>query len=188
MNLSDEEKKILLATARKSINSLFNDIELPEPDLQKHPVFNLETGVFVTLTIDGNLRGCIGYIEGYRPLYSLVADAAIQAAKNDPRFMPLNENEKDRISIEISVLSPAFSMEKYEDIEIGKHGLILEEGGHRGLLLPQVPVEHNMDLEEYLSSLCQKAGLPYNFWKERVLNIEMFTAAVFSEKELGRQT
>ena len=184
MELSTEEKVILVTIARGSIESLFKATDKIIPDIEKHPVIKEQAGAFVTLTIRGRLRGCIGYIETDKPLYETVADAAKQAALNDPRFSPLTEKEFGETNLEISVLSPLFKMNSYDEIEIGRHGLILEEGFHRGLLLPQVPIEHNMNKEQYLSALCEKAGLYSGYWKEKVLNINMFTANVFSEKEL----
>jgi AmmeMemoRadiSam system protein A len=183
MELSEEEKKILLKAARNSIGTLFNGGELPTIDYKKYPRLESKAGAFVTLTIEGNLRGCIGYIIGYGPLFKTVCDAAIQAATNDPRFFPLTEEEFRNVEIEVSVLSEPFPMKSYDDIVIGKHGLILEESGRRGLLLPQVPVEYNMDRDQYLTSLCQKAGFPGDCWRGRTLNISMFTANVFSEKD-----
>jgi AmmeMemoRadiSam system protein A len=119
-----------------------------------------------------------------QPLFETVCDAAIQAAKEDPRFPPLNENEFEKIEIEISILSEPFPMNSYDEIEIGKHGLILEESGRRALLLPQVPIEHNLNKEQFLSALCQKGGFNQDFWKEKTLNISMFTAAIFSEEDM----
>lgn len=184
MELTFEEKTILLSLARESIQSLFSSGKPKMPDIEKHPVLRENAGAFVTLTINGRLRGCIGYVESDKPLYETVVDAAKQAALNDPRFTPLTENEYEQIDLEISVLSPPFKMNSYDEIEIGTHGLILEEGFHRGLLLPQVPVEHNMNKEQYLSALCEKAGLYSGYWKEKTLSIRMFTANVFSEKDL----
>ncbi len=185
MELSNEEKKILLQAARKSIETIFTGGDLPTVDYEKYPRLKSKAGAFVTLNLDGNLRGCIGYIIGYGPLFQTVCDAAIQAATNDPRFYPLTEEEFKDVEIEVSVLSEPFPMKSYDDIVIGKHGLILEEGGRRGLLLPQVPVEHHMNRDEYLTALCQKAGFNGDCWKGRTLNISMFTANVFSEKDFG---
>ena len=184
MELSSQEKKILLNGARESIRSLFSNEKLPATDYEKHPVFNSHSGAFVTITINKKLRGCIGYIISPQPLFETVCDAAIQAAKDDPRFPPLNENEFEKMEIEISILSEPFPMNSYDDIEIGKHGLILEESGRRALLLPQVPIEHNLNKEQFLSALCQKGGFNQDLWKEKTLNISMFTAAIFSEEEL----
>ena len=110
-------------------------------------------------------------------------DAAYQAAFHDPRFSPLTEEEFSEIKLEISILSEAFPLESYDDIIVGKHGLILEEGGRKGLLLPQVPIEHNMNKEEYLSAQCNKAGFYEGYWREKELQLKGFTASVFSETD-----
>jgi AmmeMemoRadiSam system protein A len=183
MNLSNEEKKFLLETARNSISNLFAKIELTEPDYDKNPVLKSKAGAFVTLTINSRLRGCIGYIISDDPLFETIKDAAVQAAVSDPRFAPLSNDEFAKIDIEISVLSEPFKMNSYDEIVLGIHGLILNDMGRRGLLLPQVPIEHHMDMEQYLCAICEKAGLPRYSWKERTLNIDMFTANVFSEKQ-----
>lgn len=184
MEITKEEKLLLLQLARNSISSIFKETPIPEANYKLYPVFKLEAGAFVTLTIEGNLRGCIGYVTSEKTLYETVIQAARQAAMNDPRFPELTEGELDLIAIDISVLSPPFKMKSYNEIVVGKHGLIVTDGMHRGLLLPQVPVEHKLNRDQYLSALCQKAGLPSNKWREKLLNIEMFTANVFSEKSL----
>lgn len=184
MELSLEEKKVLLRAARTSIKSLFTGEEIPSVDYEKYPNLKSHSGAFVTLTELGRLRGCIGYIVSDKPLYETVCDAAVSAAQNDPRFLPVRESELDKITIEISVLSEPFPLNSYDEIEIGKHGLILEEKGRRGLLLPQVPVEYNMNKEEYLDAICQKTGFPPGYWKTKQLNLSGFTALVFNEKEL----
>ena len=186
MELSLEEKLILLEAARNSITSIFTGQEIPEPDFQKHPVFNSHAGAFVTLTENNKLRGCIGYIVSDQPLYQTVCEAAVHAAQYDPRFHPVSENELSKISIEISVLSEPFPLKSYDEIEIGKHGLILEEKGRRGLLLPQVPVEHHMDREQYLDAICQKSGFHAKYWRDKQLKFSGFTATVFSEKSLTK--
>ena len=183
MNISTEEKKIILQIARSSIASIYDDNVLFEIDASKFPILNSQKGAFVTLTKNNNLRGCIGYIISNLPLHETIKDAATQAAIGDPRFPKLTDNEFSKIAIEVSILSEPFPMESYDDIIVGTHGLILTEDGQRGLLLPQVPIEHNMNKEDYLSALCEKTGFYSNFWKEKILNIEMFTADVFSEKE-----
>lgn len=183
MELTEQEKKILLNAARESIRSIFSNEKLPATDYQKHPVFKSHRGAFVTITKNKILRGCIGYIFSERPVFETVCDAAIQAATEDPRFPSLNESEFEKITLEISILSELFRMQSYNEIEIGKHGLILEEPGRRALLLPQVPIEHNLDKEQFLSALCQKGGFAPDLWKEKLLNINMFTATVFSEEE-----
>ncbi len=187
MNLTTEEKKRLLKIARSSIESLFSKRKTERPDYQNHPVLQSKAGAFVTLTIGKQLRGCIGYIISDDPLWETVRDAAQSAAVSDPRFPPLNENELKKIAIEISVLSEPFPMKNYDEIELGKHGLICSEMGRRGLLLPQVPVEHKMTKEEYLTAICQKTGIQSDMWRKKVLNIDLFTANVFSEKELEEE-
>ncbi len=181
MKLSNEEKNILLNTARETIKSYIKNSYPEELNFGEYKMLKTKAGAFVTLTIEGQLRGCIGYIISNKPLIETVKNAAFEAAFRDPRFLPLSEEEYERISIEISVLSEPFPMKTYDDIEIGKHGLIVEEGIKRGLLLPQVPIEHNMSKEEFLNALCNKAGLPTNYWKMKLLNINMFTALVFGE-------
>ncbi|MFA3782186.1 AmmeMemoRadiSam system protein A [Melioribacteraceae bacterium 4301-Me] len=184
MELSKEEKTVLLKAARQSIESLFTDKEFPTTDYKKYPKFKQKAGAFVTLTEHGNLRGCIGYIVSNDTLFNTVCNAAIQAAESDPRFPPVEEHELKDILIEISILSPAFPMKSYDEIQLGKHGLILEEKGRRGLLLPQVPIEYNMNKEQYLDAICQKAGFPAGYWRDKKLNISLFTATVFNEKEI----
>ncbi|MGD8780151.1 MAG: AmmeMemoRadiSam system protein B [Ignavibacteria bacterium] len=187
MKISQKEKKIILDLARNSISSIFNKGKKITENFDDIEILTSKCGAFVTLTINGNLRGCIGYITSGNPLHETIKDAAVQAALNDPRFSPLTEKEVDKIEIEVSILSEPFPMKNYDEIEIGKHGLILEEMGSRALLLPQVPVEHNMDKDDFLSALCQKGGFKPSLWKERTLNINLFTADVFSEKELEEE-
>ena len=182
MNVSQEEKDILLKAARQSIGSLFGGNDSAKPDFDKYPLLNEKFGVFVTLTIYHQLRGCIGYIIGREPLFDTICSAAIHAAVNDSRFSALKKTEFDKIHIEISILSEFVPIKSYDEIIIGKHGLYLDEGGG-GLLLPQVATEHKMNREEFLSALCNKAGFYSEFWKERMLKIKVFTAEIFSEEE-----
>ncbi len=184
MELSLEEKKFLLNAARSSIRSIFTGEEVPQIDYKKYPGLEAHAGAFVTLTEYGRLRGCIGYIVSDKPLYETVCDAAISAAQNDPRFPPVSRSELNNIDIEISVLSEPFPLNSYDDIIVGKHGLILEEKGRRGLLLPQVPIEHHMNKEQFLDAICQKTGFPAGYWRNKQLKLSGFTALVFNEKEL----
>lgn len=182
MNISHEEKNILLKAARQSIGSLFDEKEPEQPDYEKYPQLKEKLGAFVTLTINKQLRGCIGYIIGREPLFNTICSAAIHAAVNDPRFTPLKKSEFEKITIEISILSQFVPIKSYDEIVIGKHGLYLDEGGG-GLLLPQVATEHKLNRDQFLSAVCNKTGFYSEFWKERMLKIKVFTAEVFSEEE-----
>ena len=180
MELSNEEKELLLKAARKSISSKFDATDIPQFDSAAYPNLKENLGAFVTLKINNNLRGCIGYIIGQKPLFDTVVEAAEQSAFSDPRFPALTKIEMEKVKIEISVLSNFTPIESYDEIEVGKHGLLLDEGG-RAVLLPQVATEHNYDRAQFLTSLCHKAGLYGEYWKERVLKLKVFTALVFSE-------
>jgi len=179
MELSTEEKKILLKAARESILEEFSESEITRIDYKAYPKLKMELGAFVTLKIDDQLRGCIGYIFAQKPLFETIIEAAKHSAFEDPRFPELNREELDEVIIEISVLSQFEPIKSYDEIEVGKHGLLLEEGG-RAVLLPQVATEQNYNRSQFLTALCHKAGLYGNYWKERMLNIKVFTALVFS--------
>ncbi|MCW8811530.1 MAG: AmmeMemoRadiSam system protein A [Ignavibacteriaceae bacterium] len=185
MELSTEEKEILLKAARESILAEFSEGEVTKVDYKAYPKLKMELGAFVTLHINNQLRGCIGYIIAQKALFETIVDAAKHAAFGDPRFSQLSRDEVDEVIIEISVLSPFEPIKSYDDIEVGKHGLLLDEGG-RAVLLPQVATEQNFNRAEFLTALCHKAGLYGNYWKERMLNIKVFTALVFSEGEGGK--
>jgi AmmeMemoRadiSam system protein A len=184
MELSNEEKEILLKAARESILQEFSECDVTKIDYKAYPKLKMELGVFVTLQIHRQLRGCIGYIIAKKSLFETVVEAAKHSAFRDPRFAELSRDELDEVTIEISVLSPFEPIKSYDEIEVGKHGLLLEEGG-RAVLLPQVATEQNFNRQEFLTALCHKAGLYGNYWKERMLNIKVFTALVFSEGEKG---
>jgi len=181
MELTNDEKDLLLKAARQSILSAFGKAEKPEADYKAHPLLNEKYGAFVTLKIREDLRGCIGYLATIAPLFETVCEAARSAAFSDPRFVPLTRKEFDNVKVEISVLSPFELINSYDDIQIGKHGLLLDEGG-RAVLLPQVATENNYDREQFLTALCHKAGLYGEYWKERMLRLKVFTADVFAER------
>ncbi len=181
MELTYDEKEIILKAARQSILSTFGEAEKPEINYTAYPLLKQKTGAFVTLKIDEELRGCIGYIFAIEPLFDTICESAQAAAFNDPRFKELTREEFDKIKIEISVLSPCEPINSYNEIELGKHGLLLEETG-RAILLPQVATENNYTREQFLTALCHKAGMYGEYWKERMLDINVFTATVFSEK------
>ena len=182
MELRTEDKAILLKAARDSIKSVFDKSEVPPPDFQKYPSLKIRSGAFVTLTINKNLRGCIGYIFAELSLFETICEAAVQAAFRDPRFLPVSGEEIDQLEIEISVLSPSKKIESYDEIEIGTHGLILNHLGRRGLLLPQVASENNFNRDRFLCAICEKAGFEPYLWQKHKLNIEVFTAEIFSDE------
>ncbi len=182
MEFSDDEKNVLLKAARDSINAVFKEAEEPVVDFEKYPSLKVKAGAFVTLTIRNELRGCIGYILAETTLFETVCDAARQAAFRDPRFLPLSYPELNQIEIEISVLSIPHRINSYDEIEIGKHGLILTYYGRRGLLLPQVATENGYNREDFLTAVCEKAGFEPFLWQKQKLNIDVFTADIFSEE------
>lgn len=183
MEFNENEKRILLSAARESIRSVFDDTSVKPPEYTQYPDLQLPAGAFVTIRINSELRGCIGYIVSKTPLFETVCDAAKQAAFCDPRFFPLTEDEVEKVNIEISVLSIPEQINSYDEIELGKHGLIIEENGKRGLLLPQVATENNLSLEQFLTAICEKAFLPGDLWRRKQVNLSIFTAEIFSEKD-----
>jgi AmmeMemoRadiSam system protein A len=182
MELSSKEKKILLTAARESIRSLFAEADIPVIDYITCPNLKLKAGAFVTLKINNELRGCIGFITSEQPLFDTICEVAKHAAIQDPRFPPLTPQEFNSIEIEISVLSPMKKISDYSEIKIGQHGLLVEEGYHRGLLLPQVATENNYTVNQFLTSICMKAGLSPDLWQRKKINLKVFTALVFNEE------
>lgn len=179
MEVKKEQKKILLDLARTALEHYFKTGKMLKADI-KDKTLREKRGAFVTLKTNQKLRGCIGYPLPYKPLYETIIDAAVQAATQDYRFLSLTEEELEDTKIEISILSLPEDVNDSNEIEIGKHGIIISKGYHKGLLLPQVPVEWNWDLETYLRHGCLKAGLDEDAWKKGA-KIQKFSAAVFSE-------
>lgn len=179
--LNPSQKKFLLNLARQSIEVYLKDNKYLrlEPEDQELRKFR---GAFVTLKKNSELRGCIGFPLPIKPLYETIAESAVAAATQDFRFPNLTLKELPDISIEISVLSIPRQIKDISEIEVGKHGIIVSKGIHKGLLLPQVPVEWKWDLETYLQHGCLKAGLPEDEWKKGA-QIEIFEAEVFSEDD-----
>jgi AmmeMemoRadiSam system protein A len=180
--LKTEEKMFSLKLARKTLENHFLDKK--EEVLPPKEYKNLweKRGVFVTLLKEGHLRGCIGVLEPLYPLYEGIQKMAISAAFEDPRFPPLQAEELPFIEIEISVLSP-LKPGTFEEVEVGKHGVYLIKGIHRGVLLPQVPVEYGWDKKTFLEHVCLKAGLLPDCYKDPDAKIYLFTAEVFKESE-----
>lgn len=180
--LAPESRVILLKLARQAIESAVLHRTLDSPP--QRPEFAQPQGAFVTLTHRGHLRGCIGQVEPVDPLANVVMHCAISAATEDPRFTPVLYDEVPELEIELSILSRPQPV-RFEEIEIGRHGLIATRGGSRGLLLPQVAEEQNWPVERFLEETCLKAGLsPYD-WKRPETRIEAFTAQVFNDRDFG---
>lgn len=188
---SIEEGRLLVKAARNAI-----EIFVTTANFRREAVeatlggFNSRHGVFVTLHHypTRTLRGCIGFTEGAKPISKLLVDAAVAAAAEDPRFVPVMESELGRIIVEVSVLGPAERLRGEGDalrdqIRIGADGLILEYGYHRGLLLPIVPVEQGWGAEEFLDNLCAKAGLRPHIWRQHGIALFRFSTQVFTEVE-----
>ena len=180
--LTPEERRVLLAAARESIAAHLGrrPARLPAPS----GTLARKQGAFVTLhrREDGELRGCVGMMRAEEPLLGTVARMAVVAATEDGRFDPVSGGELDGLHIEISALSPLEPI-RPEDVVVGRHGLLIGYGGRRGVLLPQVPVEHGWDREAFLAHTCRKAGLPEDAWRQPGVELLGFTATVFGERD-----
>ena len=182
--LDDASRLELLGIARRAIEGVVREGKAPTPSTDNPALMNLQ-GAFVTIKINGRLRGCIGNfgIRDATPLYRTVSEMAVAAAVKDPRFPPLAKRELPQIKIEISALTPLRPEEDPEKIEVGRHGIYIAKGRRSGVLLPQVATEYGWDRVTFLEQTCRKAGLGPNAWKEGT-SISTFEAEIFSEKDL----
>lgn len=182
--LTDEQGKYLVILARQVMMNQFKPTEVIMSD---DPVLQEKCGVFVTLTINDGLRGCIGLPMPTSPLLDAVIQASKSAAFEDPRFPPVQQKEMDQIVIEVSVLTPPEKLEVSDPkdlpsrVKVGRDGLIIGRGWQKGLLLPQVPVEWGWDSKQFLNQCCVKAGLPQNSWLRKDIEILTFQAILFKE-------
>ena len=177
--LSRDQKTFLLDLARRTIRHyLENGRSLKEKS--DDPLLLEKRGAFVTLNVDNELRGCIGYPLPHKSLFETIIDCATAAATQDFRFASIKKEELPQLNIEISVLTLPWKVKDISEIKIGEHGIVISKGPHKGLLLPQVPVEWDWGLETYLNHGCLKAGLAEDEWKKGA-TIEIFSAQVFSE-------
>ena len=182
--LTDEQGEYLVILARHVI---MNQFEPTDIELSDDPVLQEKCGVFVTLTINGGLRGCIGLPMPTSPLLDAVVQASKSAAFEDPRFPAVQQNEMDDMVIEVSVLTPPEKLAVSDPkdlpshVVVGRDGLIIGRGWQKGLLLPQVPVEWGWDSKQFLSQCCVKAGLPQNSWLKKDIEILTFQAILFKE-------
>ena len=195
--LSSLERRLLLAVAKYSIianlqgeplphlTALVKEVASPDEikDIKSGEVLDLRSGAFVSVYVDGRLRGCIGNFREDQYLWEVVQKMAVHASTQDPRFPPIQLSEASTFRCEISALTPAMLIKDIEDIKVGRDGLIIEQGYNRGVLLPQVPVEHQWDRDEFLAQTCIKAALPYNAWSHPDTKIFRFQAIVFSDRK-----
>ena len=184
--LNKNQQKELLDIARQTVENYVREGKIPEFEIKDERLKRKE-GAFVTLHKGKELRGCIGQIiPSGAPLWKVVRDMAIAACSEDYRFNLVAENELDKIDYEISVLSVPEKIDNWKNIELGKHGVIVEKGSRGGVFLPQVATETGWDLEEFLSQLCsQKAGLNPDCYKnDKDIKLKVFTAQVFSENNI----
>jgi len=184
-SLSDDDRKAILELAAQGVR----EAVLHGLPLSTYPTFGIfvePRGLFVTLHHGKKLRGCIGVIEGSAPLGENLARCAADAALRDPRFAPLRPEELAGLEIEVSLLTPIHPI-RADELEIGRHGLMVERGLQRGLLLPQVATEHRFSREQFLAETCVKAGLPRESWKEPETRLYGFECEIVAEKHPLRQ-
>jgi AmmeMemoRadiSam system protein A len=175
---SSEERALLLKLAHEAIAAAVEG--RPHSPTPPSPHLAQPRGAFTTIYHRGDLRGCVGYVLPVHPLFQTVAETARSAALEDTRFWPVTREELPELAVSLSILSPLKPIQP-EEVEIGRHGLLVSLGSHRGLLLPQVPAEHGWDRITFLEHTCRKAGLPVNAWQKGA-KLEAFTAEVFGDQ------
>lgn len=179
--LTKDERKRLLEIARKTIEAHVGNKKIPA-FVESAPGLNLKRGAFVTLTKKGELRGCIGLFSSDEPLYKVISQMAIESSTHDYRFSPVEAGELKDIRVEISILSEPQLIDDWKKIRLGVDGVIVRRGFSSGVFLPQVATETGWDLDTFLGQLCsQKAGLPWDCYKDPATKIYTFQAEVFSE-------
>jgi AmmeMemoRadiSam system protein A len=176
--LSAEHRQDLLRIARQSVASAVYGGTPPELD-KVDKALRQRRGVFVTLKVAGQLRGCLGSVEAATPLVELVVRMAVAAATRDPRFDPVTVADLNELAIELSVLGPLERCDDVDSIEVGRHGLLIKKGERSGVLLPQVASENGWDRAAFLRHTCLKAGLPAEAWRDSATTLYVFEAEVF---------
>jgi AmmeMemoRadiSam system protein A len=180
--MNEEQKQVLLRTAKQTVEAVVNHRPAPLPEKTSDPALLAHQGCFVTLKNGDDLRGCIGNFEGDKPLIEMVREMAESSARRDPRFRhnPIRPAELPRLNIEISVLSPMVKTRDPLSLELGKHGIFITSGYNSGCFLPQVATETGWTKEEFLGYCCtHKAGLDWDAWKQPGVEVYLFTAEVF---------
>ena len=178
--LDDSDKTTLLVLARKTLDSYLSNGTIPPCPTASASLLE-HKGAFVSLHHGKELRGCIGQLYPDQELVKIVQHCALSAALDDARFLPVDHEELADMTIEISVLTPFHRIRSLEEIEVGRHGLYVEQGRFRGLLLPQVCTQYGWNREEFLEQTCRKAGLPASAWRNPNTIIQTFEAQVFSD-------
>jgi AmmeMemoRadiSam system protein A len=178
-SLSEADQRAALQLARTAVVDAVSHRKLPDV-FPREGAFAERRGVFVTLHVRNRLQGCIGIVEAQEPLGEAIIRCAASAALEDPRFAPMKPEQLGEVSIEISLLSQLEQISP-ESIEIGRHGLLVRLHAQRGLLLPQVAIEHRLTREQFLEETCRKAGLPREAWRDPEAHLFGFTCEVFSE-------
>lgn len=186
-SVTDDTGAALVRAARGIVTEFIKSGRKTMLDDDTKSKIGFECGVFVTLSIAGDLRGCIGFPLPRR-LDTALPEAAVAAATGDPRFPPVTAGELDRVTFEVTILTPPskISAEPAEIprvIKVGRDGLIVRQGPYSGLLLPQVPVEYGWGEAEFLNRTCQKAGLPEDCWKDAKTQVFSFEGIIFREEE-----
>ncbi len=183
--LTQPQREFLLQIARQAVAAAAASQTPPDvnalavaANLPLDGTLNEKRGAFVTLTSGGRLRGCIGYIEGFKPLVQAVADNGFSAAAADPRFEPVTINELKSLNVEVSALTALVEVNSHQEIQVGKHGILMEKNGRQSVFLPQVATEQGWDLATTLTHLALKAGLGPDQWREGAI-FRVFEAEVF---------
>lgn len=179
--VASREQRLLLDYARRSIVSCVTEQPLPALETSNEVLCSAR-GCFVTITANGDLRGCIGTFTSDKPLYRLVQEMAVSAAVRDPRFYPMQPADLQSFSLEISILSPLHKITSVDEIQVGAHGIYLEKNYARGVLLPQVATDHGWDRDTFLEQTCLKAGLRPHDWQEGA-DIHIFSAQIIRENK-----
>lgn len=186
--ISDQDGEALVKTARSVVCEFLKSNNRLELEENFESNFSFNSGVFVTLNDSTGLRGCIGFPLPDKKLYNALEDAAIAAATEDPRFSPVKSEELDKITFEVTILTPPEEIQVDDPLEypsrikVGRDGLIVKHSFYSGLLLPQVPVEYHWTEEEFLGYTCEKAGIPRDYWKKKDTKILKFEGIVFKEE------